>query len=348
MPIPFILGGIAAAAAVTGIAKGVSGVQKMNDAKESIENAKAQDEKNRARYQNTQEHMQSVLNAFGKLELETLKSLQQYYDLTGRIKHLPTANLLSLQNDTGVGYKPEDIKNASIGAGEILAKIGTSTAAAGIFTTIAAGGAASAAVTACGTLGVAASTGTAIASLSGAAATNATLAALGGGAIAAGGGGVALGSLVLGASTLGIGLLVGGFMADSYGNSLSDKAEEAWKQVREHEEKIDRECAYMEHLSSSTDKLRNAFCSTAEQYSHEIQKLDELITRNKKDEWKTFQENEKMIVENLDILVRFLHHMTAIQLCRKKSDDVLPQVNDEEIYKAVYIANKLKGSQDPG
>ena len=43
---------------------------------------------------------------------------------------------------------------------------------------------------------------------SGAAAVNATLAALGGGALAAGGGGMALGSAVLGAATLGVGILV--------------------------------------------------------------------------------------------------------------------------------------------
>jgi hypothetical protein len=52
-----------------------------------------------------------------------------------------------------------------------------------------------------GTLG-SASTGTAIASLSGAAATNATLAWLGGGALAAGGGGMATGAVVLGGIVL--------------------------------------------------------------------------------------------------------------------------------------------------
>ncbi len=52
-----------------------------------------------------------------------------------------------------------------------------------------------------GTLG-SASTGTAIATLSGAAATNATLAWLGGGALAAGGGGMVVGALVLGGVVL--------------------------------------------------------------------------------------------------------------------------------------------------
>ena len=53
-----------------------------------------------------------------------------------------------------------------------------------------------------------ASTGTAISSLSGAAATNATLAWFGGGSIAAGGGGVAMGTVVLSGGTLAVGVVV--------------------------------------------------------------------------------------------------------------------------------------------
>lgn len=73
------------------------------------------------------------------------------------------------------------------------------------------GGATAGAVTAAGTTAAvaafgSASTGTAIASLSGAAATKATLAWLGGGALVAGGGGVAMGVIVLtaGAGTVGL------------------------------------------------------------------------------------------------------------------------------------------------
>jgi len=59
-----------------------------------------------------------------------------------------------------------------------------------------------------GAVGATASTGTAIASLSGAAATNATLAVLGGGTVAAGGGGVAGGTAVIGTlSATGVGLV---------------------------------------------------------------------------------------------------------------------------------------------
>ena len=56
-----------------------------------------------------------------------------------------------------------------------------------------------------------ASTGTAIGGLSGVAATNATLAWLGGGSLAAGGGGMALGSIVLGGIIAGPALLIAAF-----------------------------------------------------------------------------------------------------------------------------------------
>lgn len=79
----------------------------------------------------------------------------------------------------------------------------------GITRSVGAGAAAASAVYgAVGLLG-AASTGTAIASLSGAAASSATMAWLGGGALAAGGGGMALGTVVLGGLVAGPALLVG-------------------------------------------------------------------------------------------------------------------------------------------
>ena len=77
-----------------------------------------------------------------------------------------------------------------------------------------------------------ASTGTAILSLSGAAATNATLAGLGGGSLAVGGGGMALGSIVLGGLVAGPALLVGSFFVGA-------KAEEIRTCVAQECTKID-------------------------------------------------------------------------------------------------------------
>ena len=66
------------------------------------------------------------------------------------------------------------------------------------------------------------------------------MAALGGGALTAGGGGMALGSTILGVSTLGIGLLVGGMIFNVTGSKLSDQADEAYRQMKKAEDKINK------------------------------------------------------------------------------------------------------------
>jgi len=94
-----------------------------------------------------------------------------------------------------------------------------------------------------------ASTGAAISGLSGAAATNATLAWLGGGSLAAGGGGMALGTLVLGGITVGPALAVGGFM-------LAGKGEEALTKAREYEAKVNTEVAKLEAARDFLGQVR--------------------------------------------------------------------------------------------
>jgi hypothetical protein len=81
------------------------------------------------------------------------------------------------------------------------------------------------------TLVGAASTGTAISSLSGAAAQSATMAWLGGGSLAAGGGGVALGTTALGVVTIGPTMLIGGL-------TLNSQGEKAMTSAKGHEVKV--------------------------------------------------------------------------------------------------------------
>lgn len=83
-----------------------------------------------------------------------------------------------------------------------------------------------------------ASTGTAIGSLSGAAATNATLAWLGGGTLAAGGGGVAAGTVVLGGMVAAPTIAIAGLV-------MATKAEKSLTQAIAYEADIDRQIADM-------------------------------------------------------------------------------------------------------
>jgi hypothetical protein len=98
-----------------------------------------------------------------------------------------------------------------------------------------------------------ASTGTAIGGLSGAAAHSATLAWLGGGSLATGGGGMALGSLVLGGIALGPALLVGGFI-------LGSKGEKALTKAVEYQAKVDVEIEKIIAVEEFLQKVQDRIC----------------------------------------------------------------------------------------
>ena len=98
-----------------------------------------------------------------------------------------------------------------------------------------------------GLLGTA-STGAAINGLAGAAAHNAVMAWLGGGAIAAGGGGMAAGALVMGGIVAAPALLIGGFV-------LASKGEQALTEARAHEAKVNVQIAQVDSIHSFISKV---------------------------------------------------------------------------------------------
>src|SRR5262249_3366345 len=132
----------------------------------------------------------------GRVKLEALVTLGE----AGEV--LKKARVKDRELVWRLGINPQEVgqwTGGSLQAIETLSGVARS-AAAGVMTAAGAYGLV-------GLLGTA-STGTAISTLSGVAASNATLAWLGGGALAAGGGGVALGTLVLGGLVAGPAILV--------------------------------------------------------------------------------------------------------------------------------------------
>ena len=224
MPLPLIIGGIAAVAGVAGVGTGIHGGIKMKEASDTMKLAQSKQERAIALFNSRNDETTALMDAIGTQELEILSTFDDFSDIIEKIQGRPEFKAYKREGIDLPEYEAEELKKISAGAGVLLGGIGG--AAAGTAGGFAAAGATTSAVMALGT----ASTGTAISALSGAAATNATLAALGGGAVAYGGGGMALGTAVLGGATLGVGLLVGGIIFNVTGSKLSDKADEAYVQ----------------------------------------------------------------------------------------------------------------------
>ena len=333
--IPLIIGGAAALAGAGGVGAGIHGAVKMKDAKDTMESADRRHRRNIARFEEKNTLTTTTMDNLGKLELEILSGFEKFVDVFEQIANKPEFKTIIKGNVSLPKYNKEELQNVSVGAGVLLGGLGG--AAMGTAGGFAAAGATTSAVMALGT----ASTGTAIASLSGAAATNATLAALGGGALAAGGGGMALGSAILGGATLGVGLLVGGIIFNVTGKKLSEKADEAWDQMKKAEAEIDRICPYLEELETTANKYYATLNSVNVLYKKNFELLDSMVNVLDRRDYNTFSEKEKLVVENTVRLVGLLYEMCKVQLVLKSEGEQLNRINYDDIIASTENAGRV-------
>lgn len=326
MPLPLILGIGAAIAGVAGVGSGISGAVKMKDAKDSLEAAQWYHEKNREKLEEKTNHTEKIMEELGKLEVDITLSFKTFSDLIEKIHNKPTFGKIDCNGVQLPEYSPSDLKTAWVGLESAISCVaagGTS-----VFSGIAAAGATNMGVMMLGT----ASTGTAISTLSGAAATNATLAALGGGSLAAGGGGMALGSAILGGTTLGVGLLVGGLILEARGSKISEQADKAWEEVWGAEKKINEICDFLDEIEEAVGGFHNQLARVSSIYSDKLRQLSYIVNVLRKKDWNYFTEEEQLVVENTTDLVGLLFHMCKINLVTQANNEQeCGKVNRKEI-----------------
>ncbi|WP_016949725.1 hypothetical protein [Anabaena sp. PCC 7108] len=242
MPIPFILGAIALGTAAYGVVKGKEGVDNMKDANEIGQRAKKRHEQAVNQLQSDWETTNKLAEEYGQQQLnvkiDTIGRFVAFIEQIGQRAKQDTEFLEGLE---GISVQQIQEYKTDVMEAERFFKGGIKAVVAGA----AAGQAATGLATSVGV----ASTGAAISGLSGAAAWNATLAWLGGGSLAAGGGGMALGTVVLGGITVAPALAVGGFV-------IAGKGEKALTEAREYEAKVNVEIAKLETAKEFLQQVR--------------------------------------------------------------------------------------------
>lgn len=246
MPIPFLVAGAALLAGGYGVKKGLDAKEKFDEAKSISSSAQRRYKKAQDELVDDREATNGMLEDFGRYKVEVfMTSIQALVDVLSRVK-----NASSELSDVGALITTEEmaaIKQKVVEAMEVHH------AATGLSAGLATAGGVYAAVGALGT----ASTGASIAGLSGAAATNATLAWLGGGAVAAGGGGVAVGTAVLGGLVAAPALLIGGLVMDSKAQEQLTAAHEFVAKVESTIAEIDKTRTLMKGYRSNITELKN-------------------------------------------------------------------------------------------
>lgn len=336
MPLPFIIGGIAAAAGAIGVGTGIHGGAKIIEANATMKGAERKREVAIGRLEANSAETVDVMDELGKQELEILKSFDKFSDIIGKIQGRPDFKSYSKDSVNLPKYDAVKLNKVSVGAGALLSGLGG--AVAGTAGGYAAAGATYSAVMALGT----ASTGTAISSLSGAAATNAALAALGGGSLAAGGGGMALGATVLSGAMLGVGLLVGGVIVNSTGCKLSEKADEADRQALQICQEVAKIVDYLVELARTARRFRQNLARVERQYRESIDSLNHIVNVSKKTYWSQFTDNEKRITENTVLLVGLLYKMCQVNLVVKnENQNAINSVNKDAVEKSIKEAETV-------
>lgn len=331
---------LAGAAGVGGIAKGGSQVLKANSTMKELQ---AQHQQNLTRLEKRNKECVRDMDKLGRKELEILKSFQEFSTVFEKIKNRPEFAKVQKQGICLPQYDGEELKKASVGANTLLGGLGG--AAAGTAGGFAASGAATAVVMALGT----ASTGVPIASLSGAAATNATLAALGGGSLAAGGGGMALGTTVLGAATLGVGLLIGGVIFGITGGKISSDAKKAQKEIEKETQQTEEICNYLLDLQGTANRYGRKLDEVGSMYHEHMEKLKWMVVMQGRADWDWYTEPEKQLVNNTALLVKLLYDMCKVELVQKsEEEDAMNTINTtglkEQYQKVEQVTESLNAN----
>jgi hypothetical protein len=244
MPVPVIVWwSVAGVCALVGVISGGIAVSRIGGAKERYEQRRAKYERAMKRCEGRYKHASSRFDQLGKTRLEAVVTLGKAVEFLERAK-IKDRKLFEKFDIT-----PEQLvqwKTASVRAVEVLGGVAGS-AASGVATAAACYGLV-------GTLATA-GTGTAISALSGAAATNATLAWLGGGSIAAGGGGVAAGTLVLGGLVVGPAILVASFFAHGTAGDIENQVDRHISEMDVDEANKKKLVAALKAVVSRVDEL---------------------------------------------------------------------------------------------
>ena len=145
---------------------------------------------------------------------------------------------------------------------------------------------------------------------------------------------MALGSAVLGGATLGVGLLVGGVIFNITGSKLSDKADEAYAQAKKTEQEVNKIISYLDTLDKAADIFEKDLNKVNEEYEKRLKALDHVVNLSGKVKWSDFTDKEKLMTENLVMLVGLLYKMCQIKLVLKSDNENEPNiVNSKEIEK---------------
>lgn len=320
--LPTLLLTLSGVSGAGGIALSVKSAVDTIEASATNRQVQERNERNLLRFEACSQKLEDALENLGKQRYQISKNLSVFANAFDKIANKPP-NITRGEDTEFPEIDINEIKNVAVAA-DLAIGTASGTAAGSVFGAAAAGGT-RAAVIALGK----ASTGTKIAALHGAVQNKAALAALGGGAIKYGGGGMALGTLVLNATTMGVGALVQG-LAMAYSGSVAKKEADKAKSVLEENDRIIANAIDMQItitcLAEDMGKASVELCNGI--YKKSVFQMKELVS--KKTDWNTFTPEEQKLVENNILIAKILNYLNNTPMYNAKVVNNADEVEEVE------------------
>lgn len=338
MPIPLIIGAVAAAAGLYGAAKGISGAIDHSDAKDINNDARSMVDNANRKIEDQRKATNTTLEDYGQRKLRAFTGVvADFIGTYERLKNIELSQSLELDklnagdfsNKTLAGLRQDyqALKDAGLGLGAGMG-----------------GGAALAFGAYNGTMLLAtASTGTAISSLGGVAATNATLAWLGGGSLAAGGYGMAGGMMVLGGIVAGPALAIFGHVLGNKGEEALNNARSNQEQARTIRDQAELMTGKLRAIEQVTSLANATFSKISSQLRRSVSELKNVIENNGVD-YRTFSNESKEVVFRSVKFAQLLK--TMIDTAILDQDGNLVLATEKRIQNVAAVANGQKASLD--
>lgn len=106
--------------------------------------------------------------------------------------------------------------------------------------------------------------------------------------------------------------LGGGVIFNITGSSISDKADEAERQMLTAKKEIESICLYLHELNSIASQFNFTLMNVRNVYQNNLKKLSNIVYG--KTNWDNFTSGEKLVTENTIRLVGLLYEMSKVKL----------------------------------
>jgi len=290
MPLPLIVPILVAASGAFGVGKGVQALVRNKKAKDLNISAKELVEQMEQQLDHSRELCNETLASLGQEKVDSLR-----YEITDFVNIYSKIKNVDLNEEAGIdSLRLGEFSNVLLNEMRVSCSLfDASTLGLG---TGAAGGALTAFGAYSGTMMFAsAGTGTAISTLSGVAASNATLAWLGNGTLAAGGYGVAGGTIVLGVLTTGPALLIfGSFLNAKAGKNL-DKAKSNQEQAQTYADEVSLILTALNGIYDLALLAKDTLAVARKQLANATERLNSIVNVCGED-YREFNQNARNVV----------------------------------------------------